>query len=133
MTNEQLDGLRTALLRSVLTLVHSRPPDPKHRSQHATRSVNELLEARAAGQLDTARGLVILDRTHRLVSLEIAAWAESRRSAGRAASAAGAARAATVDYDPSVVRAWARAHGVDCPERGRYLPAEVVDAWRAAG
>jgi hypothetical protein len=36
------------------------------------------------------------------------------------------------DYNTREVREWARAHGVDCPSRGRYLPAAVVRAWREA-
>ncbi|WP_225825646.1 Lsr2 dimerization domain-containing protein [Streptomyces naphthomycinicus] len=35
------------------------------------------------------------------------------------------------DYDAAMVRAWAREHGVDCPERGR-VPKAVVDAWKQA-
>lgn len=35
------------------------------------------------------------------------------------------------DYEPSVVRAWARANSVDCPASGR-VPKAVVDAWRKA-
>ncbi|MFF1284367.1 histone-like nucleoid-structuring protein Lsr2 [Streptomyces sp. NPDC058299] len=34
------------------------------------------------------------------------------------------------DYEPAVVRAWAREHGMRCPERGR-VPADIVAAWRA--
>lgn len=36
------------------------------------------------------------------------------------------------DYDVHEVRQWAFDNGVPCPTRGR-LPAEVVQAWRAAG
>lgn len=37
-----------------------------------------------------------------------------------------------VDYDAREVRAWARANNVDCPTYGRFLPAALVNAWRAA-
>lgn len=33
------------------------------------------------------------------------------------------------DYEPSVVRAWAREHGYDVPDRAR-IPKKVLDAWR---
>ncbi|MGC5000628.1 Lsr2 family DNA-binding protein [Streptomyces sp. DT195] len=33
------------------------------------------------------------------------------------------------DYEPSVVRAWAREHGYDVPDRGQ-IPKKVLDAWR---
>lgn len=36
------------------------------------------------------------------------------------------------DYDPAVVRVWARREGIECPDRGR-VPVSVLDAWRAAG
>ncbi|MGN7705055.1 Lsr2 family DNA-binding protein [Cellulosimicrobium sp. 22601] len=36
-------------------------------------------------------------------------------------------------YDVGHVRRWAREQGIDVPERGRYLPAHVVQAWRLAG
>lgn len=36
-------------------------------------------------------------------------------------------------YPVSRVRAWARQRGYDVPARGRYLPSDVVAAWRAAG
>ena len=35
-------------------------------------------------------------------------------------------------YDPRVVRAWAQANDVACPKAGRFLPADVVKAWREA-
>lgn len=47
-------------------------------------------------------------------------------------TAGGHARAASADYPAAEVRAWARTHGIPCPGRGRYLPADVVDAWRRA-
>ncbi|CAL9677826.1 hypothetical protein SUDANB105_08137 (plasmid) [Streptomyces sp. enrichment culture] len=33
------------------------------------------------------------------------------------------------DYEPSHVRAWARAHGHEVPDRGQ-IPKKVLDAWR---
>lgn len=33
------------------------------------------------------------------------------------------------DYEPTVVRAWAREGGVPCPERGQ-IPRDVLAAWR---
>lgn len=35
------------------------------------------------------------------------------------------------DYEPAVVRAWAKAKGIECPGIGR-VPKAIVDAWRAA-
>jgi hypothetical protein len=35
-------------------------------------------------------------------------------------------------YDPREVREWAADNGVDCPARGRFLPKDVIEAWRAA-
>lgn len=52
--------------------------------------------------------------------------------AGRS-SAAGLARSSRVDYVPAAVRAWAKDAGLDVPAKGRYLPRNVVDAWRDAG
>ena len=50
--------------------------------------------------------------------------------AGRAEG--GRARDAAANYPAAQVRAWAREHGIPCPDRGRYLPPDVVAAWRAA-
>lgn len=33
------------------------------------------------------------------------------------------------DYEPAVVRAWARDHGVECPPMGR-IPGAVLERWR---
>jgi hypothetical protein len=46
---------------------------------------------------------------------------------------AGADRAASVDYDTAKVRAWALDNGWDVAAKGRYLPVDVVAAWRASG
>ncbi|GAA5070442.1 Lsr2 family DNA-binding protein [Streptomyces similanensis] len=40
-------------------------------------------------------------------------------------------RVVPLDYEPAVVRAWARLNGVPCAEFGR-VPRDVVDRWRAA-
>lgn len=60
--------------------------------------------------------------------------AQVMRSTSRqaAAAAAGRARAAAVTYDPATVRAWALAQNLDVPRAGRYLPDDVVVAWREA-
>jgi hypothetical protein len=50
----------------------------------------------------------------------------------RRQSLAGRARAAGIDYDPVAVRAWAKANGLPCPVKGRFLPPELVAAYRAA-
>ncbi|MEU1800841.1 histone-like nucleoid-structuring protein Lsr2 [Streptomyces sp. NPDC019937] len=36
------------------------------------------------------------------------------------------------DYEPAVVRAWAKQQGIECSPIGR-VPGEIVDRWRAAG
>lgn len=64
-----------------------------------------------------------------LTPLVIAAPAVHIR--GRAVG--GRAAAALHDYPARAVRSWARRSGVECPTRGRYLPAALVEAWRAAG
>lgn len=50
-----------------------------------------------------------------------------RPSAGRPSGAASFGR----DYDPSVVRAWAKEKGLDVSERGR-VSRELVEEWRRA-
>ena len=44
----------------------------------------------------------------------------------------GAPGGRVADYDPATVRAWAKANGMDAPTRGRYLPIDLVTAWRKA-
>ena len=46
--------------------------------------------------------------------------------------AGGVDRAASVDYDPAIVRTWAKANGWDAPTKGRYLPLDLLTAWREA-
>ena len=41
-------------------------------------------------------------------------------------------KASEIDYDPAVVRAWAKANGWASAARGRYLPLDLLDAWRLA-
>jgi uncharacterized membrane protein len=48
------------------------------------------------------------------------------------ATATVAKAAASVDYSPQAVRAWARANKIDVSPRGR-IPQSVVDRFRAAG
>jgi hypothetical protein len=49
----------------------------------------------------------------------------------RKLSAAGKART-DLGYPVAKIRAWAQTNGIRCPERGRFLPREVVDAYEAA-
>ena len=56
-------------------------------------------------------------------------------AAGRRVSALGSAASFTrvvTDYDPRALRAWASAHQLTVPARGR-IPADVVAQYRAAG
>jgi Lsr2 len=61
-------------------------------------------------------------------------WIEAgRRVGGRRRSATvGASRTATEPRESAAIRAWARKHGYQVASRGR-IPADVVDAFRAAG
>lgn len=54
-----------------------------------------------------------------------------RRAAAAAAGARGAERSVRSGPEPSVVRAWAGANGVEVPARGR-IPVRVVEAYLAA-
>lgn len=58
--------------------------------------------------------------------------AELRAREAELAPAKKAGRRVSPSYDAPAVRAWAKAAGVDCPDRGR-VPKAVLDAWRAAG
>jgi hypothetical protein len=49
----------------------------------------------------------------------------------RKLSAAGKART-DLGYPVAQIRGWAKANGIRCPERGRFLPREVVQAYEAA-
>ncbi len=60
----------------------------------------------------------------------LAPWISAgRRTASRKASARKSARAA--GGDAAAIRAWAKANGVEVPERGR-IPAQVREAYDAA-
>lgn len=74
--------------------------------------------------------LRVLDQSH----AERRHIAQVLRSTSRqaAAAVAGRARAAAVTYDPATVRAWALEQNLDVPRVGRYLPDDVVVAWREA-
>jgi hypothetical protein len=56
----------------------------------------------------------------------------ARKVGGRRSAAATQNRGgkSTRDYDPKAVRAWAQAHDVDLPARGR-IPADVISRYRA--
>lgn len=55
------------------------------------------------------------------------------RTVGSLGSTRGFTRVVT-DYDPTALRAWARAHGIEVPTDGRSrIPDDVVAQYRAAG
>lgn len=60
--------------------------------------------------------------------------AQQAADAEEVAVAAASARRppAPADYPVAEVRAWARAQGIEVPDRGAHLAAEVVAAWREA-
>ena len=47
-------------------------------------------------------------------------------------TAGGKASASRHNYDTVAVRAWANANGIECPQKGRFLPKAVVEAYDAA-
>ena len=53
------------------------------------------------------------------------------RKVGRAATPRKRSRAASATYNPSAVRAWAHAQGIQVSERGR-VPKSVLDKYKAA-
>jgi len=60
-------------------------------------------------------------------------WIEAgRRVGGRRRSSIVASRTATEPRESAAIRVWARNHGYQVARRGR-IPADVVDAFRAAG
>ena len=61
-------------------------------------------------------------------------WIEAGRRVGgrRRSSIVGASRTATEPRESAAIRVWARNHGYQVARRGR-IPADVVDAFRAAG
>src|SRR6478736_4319875 len=61
-------------------------------------------------------------------------WIEAGRRVGgrRRSSIVGVSRTATEPRESAAIRVWARTHGYQVARRGR-IPADVVDAFRAAG
>ena len=61
-------------------------------------------------------------------------WIEAGRRVGgrRRSSIVGASRTPTEPRESAAIRVWARNHGYQVARRGR-IPADVVDAFRAAG
>src|SRR6476619_7279297 len=61
-------------------------------------------------------------------------WIDAGRRVGgrRRSSMVGASRRATEPRESAAIRVWARTHGYQVARRGR-IPADVVDAFRAAG
>lgn len=70
--------------------------------------------------------LAMRERTHAEHAIMAAQRQQQTRAAGRQ-------RAALAEgIDARAVRAWAREHGIPCPARGRYLPADVLEQYQAA-
>jgi hypothetical protein len=61
-------------------------------------------------------------------------WSDAGRRVGgrRRSSIVGASRTSTEPRESAAIRVWARNHGYQVARRGR-IPADVVDAFRAAG
>lgn len=90
-------------------------------------------EVRAAEQaLEKARAKLRKYKNHPGGNGPAAVARSTTPTAQAARSRAGTATNGKHDYDAKEVRAWAKANGVDCPARGRFLPQHVVDAWREA-
>lgn len=53
------------------------------------------------------------------------------RAGGRGRSGGGRSSAASRDYDPKAVRAWAESQGIEVSQRGR-VPAELVAKFQEA-
>lgn len=106
----------------------------RYQLEAARNAHRELVKLDAAGAAGTPRALAVALRLLDLIPLE-RLEAHHRQTADRnaaRAAAAGRARSAAVDYNPTAVRAWARETGRPCPARGRYLPPELVEAYREA-
>lgn len=112
---------------------HATIPD-RHHLESARNAALELHKLVRDGAGHTPRALTValklIDLLH-IERLQAAAAMREERDRDRA-TIAGRARAAAADYDTATVRAWARANGVPCPARGRYLPEHIVTAWKAA-
>jgi Lsr2 len=59
-------------------------------------------------------------------------YVDGARKTGSSKKGRTSARQTVTDVDPKAVRAWAAANGREVSSRGR-IPAEVVEAYRAAG
>jgi hypothetical protein len=59
-------------------------------------------------------------------------YVDAARKTGSTKKGRASARHTATDVDPKAVRAWAAANGREVSSRGR-IPAEVVEAYRAAG
>jgi hypothetical protein len=59
-------------------------------------------------------------------------YVDAARKTGTSSKGRASARRTVTDVDPKAVRAWAAANGHEVSSRGR-IPAEVVEAYRAAG
>jgi hypothetical protein len=59
-------------------------------------------------------------------------YVDAARKTGTSRTGRASARRTVTDVDPKAVRAWAAANGHEVSSRGR-IPAEVVEAYRAAG
>jgi hypothetical protein len=59
-------------------------------------------------------------------------YVDAARKTGSSKTGRASARRTVTDVDPKAVRAWAAANGREVSSRGR-IPAEVVEAYRAAG
>lgn len=106
--------------------------DAEASTQHRTRLKAAKLKALAA-ELDQ---LLTRERQQAEARAELARLerrrAELFRIAGINPRQPATQRTAELDYPVREVRRWAREQGLPVPSHGRYLPAEVVQAWRAA-
>ena len=59
-------------------------------------------------------------------------YVDAARKTGSSKTGRASTRRTVTDVDPKAVRAWAAANGREVSSRGR-IPAEVVEAYRAAG
>jgi hypothetical protein len=62
----------------------------------------------------------------------LAPFVAAGRRVGRSSAGSSVRGSSSRDYDPSVVRAWAKSQGLDVSTRGR-VSRELVDQWRSAG
>lgn len=128
--------MTAAIVRRALDRAEERATIPApHRLESATNAHTELEKLTRDGAAHSPRALAVAMRLLDLLQIErlqAAASIRAERATARAQTA-GQARAAAADYDPRIVRAWAREHGYTVPARGRYLPEHIVTAWRQDG